>query len=65
MANVNIGQIRSIVQNLPAGQHVTLQAGVLLAILNGYKGLNSNTDIAVAKITGLPSDARAVDLTGA
>lgn len=64
MANVNIGQLRTLLQNLQPTQHVRVQAGFLLAVLNGYKGLNGNADIATAQqnmLTG--SQLPEVDLT--
>jgi hypothetical protein len=65
MANVNIGQIRSIVHTLPPTEVVRIQAGVLKAILDGYKGLNGNADIVTPRIPAPAAMGVEYDLTGA
>ena len=64
MANINIGQIRSLIHSLPAAQHVIVQAGVLKALLDQIKSDHAGADQVITMLT-TPSPLAPINLTGA
>jgi hypothetical protein len=61
MATVNVAQLRTILQSLPAAQLIKIQAGTVLSLLNLVKGLQGS-EAAVTAVTR-PSPAAEVDLS--
>lgn len=62
MANVNIGQIRTLLNGVPAGQLVHIQAGTLTALLNLVKTLQGGSDAAIA-LAPAATNAHSLNLT--
>lgn len=61
MSNVNVGQLRTILQTLPAGQLVTIQAGTVLSLINQLK-VSQGSEVVVS-MSPTPTAAAPVDLS--
>lgn len=61
MANVNIAQIRTMVQSLPTGSTCLIHASVLLSLLNQYK-TSAGSEVVLTAVTP-GSNRPPIDLT--
>ena len=61
MANVNIGQLRTLLAGVPASQLVTIQAGTILSLINQLKTSQGSEVVVTAVAT--PSANAPLDLS--
>lgn len=61
MANINVGQLRSLVHTMPASQQVKIQAGTLKGLLDLVKTLQGSE--AALPVSTVASPNAPVDLT--